>query len=158
MKKVVLTLSVFLTLSGFAYAAYFFAALTGAQEVPARETPATGEIEVAFDRGFTEAQVYLTVSGYMGALTGAHFHCARPGENGPIVVGLFGPGPFPVGDLVSGTLTNSNFLPGANCVPIIGRPVNNIAALAFAMREGLIYVNVHTTVFPGGEIRAQLFE
>ncbi len=40
----------------------------------------------------------------------------------------------------------------------IGRPVNNIAALALAMRDGLIYINVHTAAFGGGEIRGQLLE
>jgi hypothetical protein len=54
-------------------------------------------------------------------------------------------------------LLNTDFT-GADCVPNIGRPVNNLAALAFAMRDGLIYANVHTTNFPGGEIRGQMLE
>jgi len=39
---------------------------------------------------------------------------------------------------------------------VVGRPVSNIAALAFAMRDGLIYFNVHTTEFSSGEIRGQM--
>jgi hypothetical protein len=41
---------------------------------------------------------------------------------------------------------------------VVGRPVNNIAALAFAKRDGLIYVNLHTPTQPAGEVRGQLVE
>ena len=39
-----------------------------------------------------------------------------------------------------------------DCPALIGRPVNNIASLAFAMRDGLIYANVHTVAHSGGEV------
>ena len=156
----------FLALSGIAYAddkdrdggLEFEALLTGAQEVPERESPARGKIEVEFDKGFTKLDVDLRVStNTVGDIRAAHFHCARPGENGPIIFGLFSPGPFPVSNIVDGTLTNADST-GADCVPTIGRVVNNLASLAFAMRDGLIYANVHTTVFPGGEVRGQMIE
>lgn len=158
----VLTSIVFVTLSGIAYVddlkLNFKATLTGAQEVPERNSPAKGEVKVAFDKGFTKLDVDLKVSSNtVGVITRAHFHCAKPGENGPIVFGLFDPGPFPVSDRVNGTLTNTDYT-GADCVPTTGRPVNNLASLAFAMREGLIYANVHTSVFPGGEVRGQMLE
>lgn len=147
-KGTVLMSILFLTLSGVAYAngLKFEATLTAAQEVnPTVVSPATGEIEVKFDEGFTEAEVELRVKNTLGIITRAHFHCARPGENGPIIFGLFDPGPFPVGDRVDGTITNADST-GANCVPTIGRVVNNLASLAFAMRDGLIYANVHTSL------------
>jgi hypothetical protein len=159
-KGIVLVI-IFLTFSGAAHAdgLKFKATLTAAQEVsPTVDSPATAEIEVEFDEGFTEADVELRVKNTLGTVTRAHFHCARPGENGPIIFGLFDPGPFPVGDRVDGTLTNADLNPGQNCVPTIGRVVNNIASLAFAMREGLIYANVHTSLFPSGELRGQLLE
>ena len=75
-----------------------------------------------------------------------------------IAFGLVDPGPLAFdGGKVEGTLTNADFN-DVDCVPNIGRPVNNIAALAFAMREGLIYANVHTTDFLPGEIRGQMLE
>jgi hypothetical protein len=45
-----------------------------------------------------------------------------------------------------------------DCVPVIERPVNNIASLALAARDGLIYANVHTVAHSGSEVRGQLLE
>ena len=114
-------------------------------------------VKAKFDKGLTQVNVDLNVENTVGTVTRAHFHCAGPGENGPIVFGLFDPGPLPVGEKSKGTLTNDDFT-GADCVSNIGRPVNNIAALAFAMRDGLIYANVHTSAFGPGEIRGQMLE
>jgi hypothetical protein len=164
--KTILVFSVFLALSGVAYAddgdrdggLEFEALMTGAQEVPERESPALGKIEAEFNKGFTELDVDLRVStNTVGEVRAAHFHCARAGENGPIVFGLFSPGRFPVSNIVDGTLTNADYT-GADCVPTTGRVINNLASLAFAMREGLIYANFHTSVFPGGEVRGQMIE
>lgn len=139
----------------------FRAALSGAQEVttPAGgvATDTAGEIRVGFNEALSEVDFRLVVRDGMG-VTQAHFHCGRPGENGPIMVFLFGLVPAGVtvdGELARGTRTNADFT-GADCVPAIGRPVNNIASLFFAARDGLIYANVHTLDHPAGEIRGQL--
>lgn len=144
----------------------FRAALSGAQEVTASPGPSagvttdtTGRIRVKFDEALTELEFRLEVREGIN-VTVAHFHCGRPGEIGPPMVFLFGPVPMPVsadGELARGTRTNADFVV-ADCITAIGRPVNNIASLAFAMRDGLIYANVHTMANPGGEIRGQLLE
>lgn len=144
----------------------FKATLSGAQEVVLDEaknlmaggtdTAAKGRIRARFDRAFSELRVNLRVTGLSGSFIAAHFHCGRPGENGPVVFGLVGPGPLAFdGMRTEGTLTNLDYT-GADCVEIIGRPVNNLASLAFAMRDGLVYANVHSDVFPAGEIRGQM--
>ena len=150
-----------LALPGAAYGGglEFDAELTSAQSVP---TPGPGlivksDVVADFDEGFTEVDVTLKVDGGANVVA-AHFHCALPGEIGPVVFGLFGPGPLVFdGTEAEGSLTNADFT-GADCVPFVGRPGNNIAALALAMREGLIYSNVHTTDNLPGEVRGQMLE
>ena len=150
----------------------FEALLTGDQEVveplsitpppsPGLETLTTANLTIEFDEGLTQAVFTLDVLDAVG-VTQAHFHCGRPGANGPVMVFLFpvggpppGPGVDVDGPLSNGTLTNANFRP-ADCLTTIGRPVNNIASLFFAMRDGLIYANVHTLANPAGEVRSQL--
>jgi len=133
--------------------------LSGAQEVPGVITNTTGTLRLDFDPGLSEARFRLMVNDGIG-VTQAHLHCARAGANGPVVVFLFGFAPGGVnvdGVLSTGTLTNTEFL-GADCTGTTGRPINNIASLALAARDGLIYVNVHTNLNPAGEVRGQLFE
>jgi hypothetical protein len=85
----------------------------------------------------------------------AHIHVAPAGENGPVVAFLYPSGPPPVlipgrsdGVLASGTITAANLVG-----PLAGESLD---VLVDEIREGNTYVNVHTTQFPGGEIRGQL--
>jgi len=144
----------------------FSAALSGAQEVVLDEqenlmtggtdTSASGRIHARFDDAFTRLRVNLKIGTLTGNFTAAHFHCGRPGENGPVAFGMVGPGPLAFDGMgIEGTLTNLDYT-GADCLEIVGRPVNNLVSLAFAMRDGLVYANVHSDVFPAGEIRGQM--
>jgi hypothetical protein len=159
-----------LTISGIAGAQSFTGRLSGAQEVPPSpplipggvQTTASGSVAVTFSPPLSSLNFKLDVSNAMGVIA-AHFHCGRPGQNGPIVIPLFeSPSPSGVnrnGVLAARTLTNANFAATASeCDAAIGRPVNNIASLAFAARDGLIYANVHTVTNTEGEFRAQLVE
>lgn len=136
----------------------FNASLSGAQEVPSSSSEASGRIFVNFDRALTKVDVWLRLRGINSLVVASHFHCNRAGANGPVAVGLLNPGPLSeIGERTRVTLTNDDFT-GADCMSTVGRPVNNIAALYFAMRDGLIYINVHTPDFPPGEVRGQMIE
>ncbi len=137
----------------------FGALLTGAQEVPDNGSEGSARATVRFDKGFTQLDVRIAIDleSLTGTLTRAHFHCAPAGANGPIPIGLIDPGDLVLdGNQIRGTLTNDDFAATDPCPAAIDLPVNNLAALAFAMRQGLIYLNIHTDVFPAGEIRGQL--
>jgi hypothetical protein len=161
----------------------FEAFLSGAQEIlppPAPvcsgldnppcgfETDTTARFTLRVNRDLSEAHFRLVVHNGVG-IRQAHLHCGRPGENGPIVVFLFPPAPPQLappginvdGVLAEGTLTNADFTEVTatpDCVEAIGRSVNNLASLAVAARDGLIYANVHTVAHGSGEARGQLFE
>lgn len=135
----------------------FFAVLSGAQEVPAVDSQGSAQALVVFDRAFTKAVVHIDPKGPLQVVA-AHFHCGRAGTNGPVAFGILNPGPLlEFADPTRVTLGNGDFT-GADCQEAVGRPVNNLVALALAMRDGLVYLNLHSPVAPAGEVRGQMLE
>ncbi len=151
----ILILVAFLAVSGIAYGGgglKFEADLDGGQEVPPVVTATTGEIEVKFNDDLTAADFELKVRNGVAVLQ-AHLHCAPAGQNGSVVVFLFGliPGGFDVdGDLAEFTFTEANITNFA-----CGETLEELAA---EMQSGNVYANVHTVDNPGGEVRGQLLE
>jgi hypothetical protein len=133
----------------------FTATLSGANEVPAVETPATGSATLSV----SGAQITYTVNvtNIQDAVL-AHIHIAPTGENGPVRLNLCGTG-APEPDCTSGTGVLATGTNGAT----IGITFDELLT---AMRTGGAYVNVHTFVDgctpgapgcnPGGEIRGQV--
>ena len=139
---------------------FFNSTLSGEQEVtdPAGgvQTDRRGRVLAFFDAGYTKMKIRVRL-GSAENVVAMHFHCGRAGENGPLALGLISPGPLSFqGNVVRGTLKNSD-VSGADCAAVIGQPINNLVSLAAAMKAGLIYLNVHTTDNPAGEIRGQMF-
>ena len=163
-----LMISLFLTGSVFADNGKFEfrATADGAQEIspPAPlngvVTDTTATIRLDFNRTLADVDFDLRVQNGV-AITQVHLHCGLAGQNGPVVAFLFGPvvGEDVDGKLASGTLTNADITNiGVDCVPSIGRPINNIASLLSAILDGLVYLNVHSVGDPAGVVRAQIFD
>jgi hypothetical protein len=114
------------------------AVLSGAQEVPPVATAGTGNavLSVNFATGALSGTV--SFSGLSSVAVAAHIHQGAAGVNGPIIIPLAGG----IG-LTSGTWT----------VPV-GTVMT--AAQLSALQAGGLYVQIHTQIFPAGEIRAQL--
>jgi hypothetical protein len=125
----------------------FTTSLSGANEVPARSTGASGSAQLVIDGDRVHYAVEIDDISNVFA---AHIHTAATGANGPVRVTFFTvsqSSPLSVTDrhiLAEGTFTAAD-------VSGIG-----FADLLAAIRAGTTYVNVHTTQFPGGEIRGQL--
>jgi hypothetical protein len=125
----------------------FTASLTGASEVPAVSTTATGATTFTINGG--EVGFSISVQN-ITAVTAAHIHVGPAGQNGPVAVTLFAPsGPTGTvnGSLTQGTFTAANVSANAGV---------SFDALLQLMRTGGAYVNVHTTANPPGEIRGQI--
>ncbi len=126
-----------------AYAAHglYTSVLTGGQEVPPTTSTATGSGTLSLAGSTVTCSG--TAIGLSAELTGAHIHQGAPGTNGPIILTLI-PNP---------TVTiPPNFPRSFNCPAGASLTAAQIADLD----AGNLYFNVHTTAFPGGEIRGQI--
>jgi hypothetical protein len=108
------------------------AGLTGAQEVPPVSTAASGRstITVASDRSVSGA---IVVTGMEP--TAAHIHQGAMGANGPVILPLAKTAPTTFSVPIGAKLTDAQYA---------------------ALKEGKLYLNVHSAAHPGGEIRLQM--
>lgn len=135
--------------------------LNGYEENPDISTVATGSFKVTIDDRAQTLAYVLSYSGLEGTVTQSHIHFGKRAVNGGISVFLCGtaatPGPAgtptcPADGTVSRTVTAADIIgPTAQ-----GIEPASFAELAAALRSGAAYANVHSTKWPGGEIRAQI--
>jgi hypothetical protein len=130
-------------------------------EVPALSTPGGGRFDAVISEDGETMDYELSYFNLEGTVTQAHLHLGQKGVNGGIIIFLcsnLGNGPVGTQECpadpaeISGTIHASDVI-GANAQGLA--PGELFAALR-GIRAGVVYVNVHTTLFPGGEIRGQL--
>jgi hypothetical protein len=151
------------TLPPIAASLAFTASLTQALEVPPTGSPATGSATVLVNQAASTLGVHVTFSGLTSGTIMAHIHCclATPSQTG-VNVGVATTVPafpgFPLG-VTSGTYDNvldltlaSSYNP-AFITAQGGTVAGAEAALIRGIENGETYLNIHTTNFPGGEIR-----
>jgi hypothetical protein len=145
-----LALATLLPATGSAQTVNMTATLTGGEENPAVLTGAVGSATVGVDTTNREILVELRLFNIPTGTTAGHIHAGPRGVNGPVVIDF----PIPTGRI--GDLTLSFRLGQAQfrARPEIG--INTMDDIIQAIVGGGAYVNVHTTTFPGGEIRGQL--
>jgi len=133
--SILLLLLTILTLSGASVVAAggrpLSAALADSNEVPPSGTGASGVAYLTLNQGQEEICFDITATGLSGPVTGDHIHRAEAGIIGPVVVSFQG--------MLSGCVTAD-------------------ADIIKAIRQNPsgFYVNLHTALNPGGEIRGQL--
>lgn len=88
--------------------------------------------------------------------TAAHIHFGQPGVNGGVIAFLCGGDDRPNCPGVAGTV--SGVISAADILAIAGQGLQagDLEGALQAMRRGAAYVNVHSTLFPEGEIRGQV--
>jgi hypothetical protein len=132
----------------------FSASLREENEVPPSGSSATGQATFTLSSDETTLHYKIEASN-LNNITMAHIHIAPAGTNGPIAVWLYPsappemliPGVFN-GVLAEGDITSANLLG-----PLEGQTLSD---LLDQIDAGNAYVNIHTSQFPGGEIRGQI--
>lgn len=132
--------------------------LEGFQEVPSISTGAQGDFVARIGQGTIEYT--LSYGGLEGNVLQAHIHFGQAGVNGGVsaflctnVGGPPGTPPCPASPaVVTGTIVAADVIgPGSQ-----GISAGEIDELLDAIDAGATYVNVHTDLFPTGEIRGQV--
>ncbi len=112
----------------------FVAMLSGDQETPPNTSPGTGLGTFTLDAAGTTITYNVSYQGLLSTTIASHLHRGAPGQAGPVIVPL-------------------------TCCP---NPLSGSApwdpANTSALLAGNVYVNIHSALFPGGEIRGQLIE
>lgn len=112
---------------------HFHAFLDGIAETPPNASPATGFADLTVDPVTFAFSIHMEFSGLVAPQTAAHIHAAPPGVAGGVIIPLTFGSPSDTAGIMS-------------------------AANYASMLAGNTYVNVHSTNFPGGEIRGQLIK
>ena len=143
------------------------ARLSGFQEVPVVSTTGNGEFKGKINKQTGEIDYEFSYADMQGTVLQAHIHIAQRGVNGGITVWLCqsatNPAPAAVAAFTpvcsspafssSGTITAGSVI-GPGGAQQLG--AGELAELVTALRAGVAYANVHTTLSPGGEIRGQV--
>lgn len=124
-----------LTVVNYASASVFVFPLSGLEEVPANAGPGFGSVNLSVNDITGDWTLTGSFQDLLGSAVAAHIHQAPIGTNGPIIAGLT------VSGTTAGTLTGAGTFTLTQIADLLGEQY---------------YVNVHSSVFPGGEIRGQV--
>jgi hypothetical protein len=140
----------------------FVATLTGSQEVPPNASPGIGSGLVTLDTATNMLTVNVSFAGLIGPTIASHIHCCTlPGTNAMVATAVPTFPGFPLGvttgtylqtfDLTLASTYNPAFITAHG-----GTVAGAQAAFIAGLTSGQTYLNIHTSQFPGGEIRGQL--
>jgi hypothetical protein len=129
------------------------ARLSGFQETPAVSTTGTGSFRA--DIRSSSIRYRLSYRNLTGTAAQAHIHLGQRDVAGGVAAFLCGGGDKPACP-ASGAVTG--VIDAADVVDLSaqGLAPGEFAELVRAMRAGKTYANVHTNLFPAGEIRGQI--
>ncbi|HEU4710058.1 MAG TPA: CHRD domain-containing protein [Pyrinomonadaceae bacterium] len=167
MKKRVMFLGLLVTVFMFSAVARadqlaFTATLTGSQEVPPSGSPGIGSALVTLDTVTNLLTVNVSFAGLVSPTIASHIHCCTPpGANALVATAVPTFPGFPLGvttgtylmtfDLTLASTYNPAFITAHG-----GTVAGAQAAFIAGLTSGQTYLNIHTSQFPGGEIRGQL--
>jgi len=139
--KLLLLFFFFLSITAFSQVHYYTELnMLGSNEVPSNSSTGTGVFNGWYDESTMMLGFTASFEGLSSNTSAAHFHGPAPADsNAGVQIGWTG---FPTG-VTSGTFSDSVTLDATQETQLLA---------------GRWYANIHTSTFPGGEIRTQLFE
>jgi hypothetical protein len=139
----------------------FRAQLIGFEEVPALSTSGHGTFFSTLRNDGEELHYTLRYFDLTGAVTQAHIHFGQKGVNGGIAIFLcsnLGNGPAGTQACPASPATVTGTITALDVIGPNGQGIGpeEWEEVKRAIRQGIGYVNVHSDLFIGGEIRGQL--
>ena len=134
----------------------FRATLIGYEEVPPINSPGIAQFHLTLSSTLT-GQFSLQYQGLTSPLQVAHIHFGQERVAGGVMIFLCGGGgqpacPATTSGTITGTISHANVV----AIPAQGIQAGDLSSAVQAIRAGVTYANMHTTNFPGGEIRGQV--
>ncbi|MFN0183785.1 MAG: CHRD domain-containing protein [Aquabacterium sp.] len=154
----------FIAPAALAHTVVYTAVMDGPSEAPPNASPGTGWARVTVDLDLITMRVEASFSGLLGNTTAAHIHCCTAAANsGTAGVATMTPSfsGFPLG-VTSGSMdttydmTLASSYRGAFITANGGTVGGAFNALMLGLDNGKAYFNIHSSQFPGGEIRGFL--
>lgn len=141
------------------------ATLKGFNEVPSVSTEAAGTFDAVINRNGDAIDFEITYTGMQGTVTQSHMHVGQRSVVGGIVLWICGsatnPSPANAGNTNVCTSPDGHFSGTwrPENVQTLGTQqikTGELNEVIDAIRAGVAYVNVHSNLSPGGEIRGQV--
>jgi hypothetical protein len=153
-----------LTVSAVAQPITYSTLLSGPNESPANASPGTGLATVILDSTLHTMSVSVSFSGLVGTTTASHIHVAPSpffSGNGGVATTVPTFTGFPLGVLAGSYFNLMDMTQVSSYNPSFitangGTTATAEAALFSAIATGRAYLNIHSSVFGGGEIRGYL--
>ena len=163
MKKWIALAFLGLVLAAPARAMVFTGSLLGTNENPPNASPGTGSVTVTMDLDLHTLRIESSFEGLLAGVTAAHIHCCTsdatpnvsPATQTPSFVN------FPLGvmagsydmtfDTSQASTWNASFVTANG-----GTTAGAETAFFNGMMDGGAYFNIHSSLYPSGEIRANL--
>ncbi len=144
-----------------AHESIYVAPLAGATENPPNASPGTGQARVTIDFDTLMMRVEVSFANLVGNTTASHIHCCTASGNVGVATQLPTFDGFPLGvtygsydhsfDMAVAGSYNPAFITGHG-----GTVSSAFNALVAGLDAGQAYLNVHTSLYPGGELRGNL--
>src|SRR5687768_8360704 len=141
----------------------FLGRLRGFEEVPSLSNFARGRFQAVLSEDGTEITYTLSYRQVQGTVTEAHIHLGNPGVNGDVMVFLcsnLGNGPAGTQNCPADPATISGTITASDVLAIVDQdlPAGSFREFRNSVRQGFAYANVHSTLYPLGELRGQICE